>query len=335
MCDCFTNYEVKRFEPEHASVFKSSYRATSGEENYDPNKPSIKEFYAGRDIFITGGTGFMGKVLIEKLLRSCSGLNRIFILLREKKSKTTNDRLREIQELPLFEVLRRQDPNALSKMIPIKGDVSQLELGMSDEDRKRMSEVSVIFHVAANVRFDDPLKDAVILNTRGTREMIRFAESLKNLCVMMHVSTTYSNPDKYIIEEKIYPPYADWEKTIKLAEEMDTQTLETFAPKYMGMLPNTYVFTKSLAEHIINDYRDRLPLILFRPSIVISSMRDPIPGWIDNFNGPVGLLVGSGIGLCRTMYCDPNNVADYTPVDVCIKAMIVAAWKKGTAVVQR
>ncbi|KXJ70568.1 hypothetical protein RP20_CCG023141 [Aedes albopictus] len=305
------------------------------EENYDPNKPTIKEFYKGRDIFITGGTGFMGKVLIEKLLRSCNGVNRIFLLLREKKSKTMEDRLREIQELALFEVLRKQDPDALSKMTPIKGDVSQLGLGISSEDRKRMSEVSVIFHVAANVRFDDTLKDAVILNTRGTREMIRFAETLKNLCVMMHVSTTYSNPDKYVIEEKIYPPYADWEKTIKLAETMDEQTLETFAPKYMGMLPNTYVFTKSLAEHIINDHKDKLPLILFRPSIVISSMRDPIPGWIDNFNGPVGLLVGSGIGICRTMYCDPNNVADYTPVDVCIKAMIVAAWKKGTAVVQR
>lgn len=69
------------------------------EENYDPNKPSIREFYSGRDIFITGGTGFMGKVLIEKLLRSCSGLNRIFILLREKKSKTIEDRLKEMQQL--------------------------------------------------------------------------------------------------------------------------------------------------------------------------------------------------------------------------------------------
>ncbi|XP_062537398.1 LOW QUALITY PROTEIN: putative fatty acyl-CoA reductase CG5065 [Armigeres subalbatus] len=304
------------------------------EENYDPNKPSIKDFYAGRDIFISGGTGFMGKVLIEKLLRSCNKLNRIFLLLREKKSKKIEDRLREIQELPLFEVLRKQNPDVLKKMIPIRGDVSQLELGLSAEDKKQMSEVSVIFHVAANVRFDDSLKDAVILNTRGTREMIRFAETLKNLCVMMHVSTTYSNPDKYIIEEKIYPPYADWQESIKLAEEMDERTLETFAPMYMSMLPNTYVFTKSLAEHIINDHREKLPLILFRPSIVISSMRDPIPGWIDNFNGPVGLLVGSGIGLCRTMYCDPNTVADYTPVDVCIKAMIVAAWKKGSAVIQ-
>ncbi|XP_055587027.1 putative fatty acyl-CoA reductase CG5065 [Uranotaenia lowii] len=102
----------------------------------------------------------------------------------------------------------------------------------------------------------------------------------------------------------------------------------------MNFLPNTYVFTKSLAEQIVQEYQDELPLILFRPSIVISTMKDPIPGWIDNFNGPVGLLVGCGIGLCRTMYCDPNNIADFTPVDVCIKAMIVAAWKKGTAVIQ-
>ncbi|XP_065092505.1 putative fatty acyl-CoA reductase CG5065 [Ochlerotatus camptorhynchus] len=304
------------------------------EENYDPNKPSIREFYSGRDIFITGGTGFMGKVLIEKLLRSCSELNRIFILLREKKSKKIEDRLRDIQQLALFDVLRKENPRALEKMIPIKGDVTMLGLDLSTEDKNRMSEVSVIFHVAANVRFDDMLRDAIILNTRGTREVVKFAQTFKNLCVMMHVSTTYSNPDKYVIEEKIYPPYADWKETIKLAEQLDEETLETFAPKYMGMLPNTYVFTKSLAEHIINDYQEKLPLILFRPSIVISSMRDPIPGWMDNFNGPVGLLVGCGIGLCRTMYCDPNNVADFTPVDVCIKAMIVAAWKKGTAVIQ-
>lgn len=305
------------------------------EELFDPNKPSIPEFYAGRDIFITGGTGFMGKVLIEKLLRSCSGLNRIFILLRGKKQKTIQDRIVEMQQLPLFEKLRRESPALLEKMVPVKGDVSLLELGLSSDDLQMMSEVSVVFHVAASVRFDDPLRDAILLNTRGTREVIRFSQTLKNLCVFMHVSTTYSNPDRYVIEEKIYPPYADWRDTIKLAETFDEETLDTFAPKYMGFLPNTYVFTKSLAEQIIDEHQNQLPLVLFRPSIVISSMRDPIPGWMDNFNGPVGLLVGCGIGICRTMYCDPNNIADFTPVDVCIKAMIVAAWKKGTAVIQR
>lgn len=90
-------------------------------------------------------------------------------------------------------------------MIPIGGDVTQLGLALSTEDKQRMSEVSVIFHVAANVRFDDMLRDAVLLNTRGTREVVKFAETLKNLVVMMHVSTTYSNPDKYVIEEKVRP----------------------------------------------------------------------------------------------------------------------------------
>jgi fatty acyl-CoA reductase len=110
---------------------------------------------------------------------------------------------------------------------------------------------------------------------------------------------------------------------------MDENLIDTLSSKYMSFMPNTYTFTKSMAEHIINDHKDRLPLIIFRPSIVISTMKDPIPGWIDNFNGPIGLLVGCGIGITRTMYCDPDNIADYTPVDVCIKAMIAAVWKRG------
>ena len=110
---------------------------------------------------------------------------------------------------------------------------------------------------------------------------------------------------------------------------MNEDLIDTLSVKYMSFMPNTYTFTKSMAEHIINDYKQRLPLIIFRPSIVISTMKDPIPGWIDNFNGPLGLLVGCGIGITRTMYCDPDNIADYTPVDVCIKAMIVAVWKRG------
>lgn len=54
-----------------------------------------------------------------------------------------------------------------------------------------------------------------------------------------------------------------------------------------------------------------------------------LPGWIDNFNGPTGLLIACGIGLLRTSYGDPDVVSDFTPVDTSIKAMIVAAWKRG------
>lgn len=177
-------------------------------------------------------------------------------------------------------------------------------------------------------RFDDPLKYAIILNTRGTREVIRFAETLTNLKVLVHVSTTYCNLKSKTVKEEIYPALCDWKSAIKIAETLDPFTLDILGQKYMEFMPNTYTFTKHLSEQIVNDYSKKLPLVVFRPSIVISTMKEPFPGWVDNFNGPVGLLIGCGLGLTRTMYCNPDNVADFTPVDVCIKAMIVGAWKK-------
>lgn len=290
--------------------------------------PEIPKFYADQEIFITGGSGFMGKVLIEKLLRSCPDLKTIYVLLRPKKGKSVEERLKVIVDLPLFNPLRKVMPNVLHKLIPIAGDITSIGLGISIGDRYRMRNVSIIFHSAASVRFNDPLKYAVIMNTRGAREVMTFAEGLENLKVVLHVSTTYSNPERSIVEEEIYPPVADWKKTIEICEKLEEEQLDMVAPQYMNFMPNTYTFTKNLAEHVVLDYKDKLPLVLFRPSIVISSMKEPFPGWVDNFNGPVGLLVGSGIGIIRTMYCNPNNIADFTPVDVCIKAMIIAAWKR-------
>lgn len=53
----------------------------------------VPEFYVGKNIFITGATGFMGKILIEKLLRSCPDLNKIYFLMRPKKGQSVKERL--------------------------------------------------------------------------------------------------------------------------------------------------------------------------------------------------------------------------------------------------
>ena len=56
----------------------------------------IAEYYKNKSIFITGATGFIGKVLIEKLLRSCPELKRIYILIRSKKGHSINERMNDL-----------------------------------------------------------------------------------------------------------------------------------------------------------------------------------------------------------------------------------------------
>lgn len=59
---------------------------------------SIKKFYEGSEIFITGGSGYIGKVLIEKLLRSCTRIKAIYLLMRPKKNKTAGQRIQELSD---------------------------------------------------------------------------------------------------------------------------------------------------------------------------------------------------------------------------------------------
>ncbi|OXU23253.1 hypothetical protein TSAR_012798 [Trichomalopsis sarcophagae] len=291
---------------------------------------SIPAFYAGRSIFVTGATGFMGKVLIEKLLWSCPDIQEIFLLMRPKKNMSIDDRLRKMLTLPLFDRLRENHPEAFDKLIPVQGDVSAEGLGLPAVERRVIIErVSIVFHVAASVRFDDPIRDAIFMNTRSTRDVCILAANMKKLVALMHVSSTYSHTDKYVVEEKLYPCDVDWKKAIKIAETVDDHTLRILTPKYMGSFPNTYTFTKRLAEGVVADFAGILPIVVFRPSIVISSMEEPVPGWLDNFNGPVGMMIGGGKGVLKVVFLESQTTADFIPVDIAIKAMISSTWKRG------
>lgn len=60
---------------------------------------SVQEFYKDKTIFITGGSGFMGKVLIEKLLYACSDLKELIVLMRPKRGKTAMQRVEDFAKL--------------------------------------------------------------------------------------------------------------------------------------------------------------------------------------------------------------------------------------------
>jgi hypothetical protein len=61
----------------------------------------VAEFFRGRSIFVTGASGFMGKVLLEKLLYSCTDLRIIYVLMRSKRNKTPEQRAEEMFKIPV------------------------------------------------------------------------------------------------------------------------------------------------------------------------------------------------------------------------------------------
>ncbi|XP_076277547.1 putative fatty acyl-CoA reductase CG5065 [Lasioglossum baleicum] len=285
--------------------------------------------FKDQNILVTGGTGFLGKVIVEKFLRSVPSIKQIYMLVRPKKGKNPKHRLEEIFNSPLFEKVKQQRGlEELRKAVTVvNGDVSMLGLGLSEEDKKMLCEnVNIVYHLAATVRFDELLKRAVILNTRGTKQMLDLAKEMKHLKLFAHVSTAYCHLEEKVLGEKPYPPPADPHKIIKCVEWMDDQVVEAMTDKILGELPNTYAFTKALSESLIEEAMPHLPAIILRPSIVIPVWKEPLPGWTDNINGPTGLLIGAGKGVIRTMYCNENGYADYLPVDIAVNGILACSW---------
>lgn len=60
---------------------------------------------------------------------------------------------------------------------------------------------------------------------------------------------------------------------------------ELIESKILGNWPNTYTFTKAIAENVISTNENHLPISIFRPSIIGCTKSEPEPGWLENLNG--------------------------------------------------
>lgn len=65
-------------------------------DNSEDSGSEIASFFKGKNVLITGATGFFGKVLIEKLLRSCPNVEGVYLLVKDKKGKDPSIRIEEL-----------------------------------------------------------------------------------------------------------------------------------------------------------------------------------------------------------------------------------------------
>lgn len=289
--------------------------------------PSVAQYYEGKCMFVTGATGFIGKVLIEKLLRCCPNIRSIYLLMRPKKGQTIEQRLEDMVQNRLFDKLRKERPNFEDVLRPVQGDIMADKLGVSEHDSQLLAEeVEIVFHSAATIRFDEHIRLAMEMNVKAVRKMIVLCRTFKKLQVFVHVSTAYANCDRPFIEESVYEPSVEPQKLIDALDWMDDEMLSAITPKLLGQKPNTYTFTKQLAEHLLCKEGSDLPIAIVRPSIVGAAWKEPLPGWIDNFNGPSGLYIAAGKGILRSVKCEFKAVADIVPVDIPVNMLITVAW---------
>lgn len=153
-------------------------------------------------------------------------------------------------------------------MIPINGDVGEENLGISAVDRQTLIEnVNVVIHSAATLDFHESLRPTVNINLLGTRRVMELSSQIRNLKSMVHVSSAYVNSYLVECEEILYPPPENAEKVIDLTSTLSDEALIELQPKLLKEHPNTYTFTKHLAEHEVNKCADKFPCGIVRPSM--------------------------------------------------------------------
>lgn len=291
----------------------------------------ICNFYKGKNVLLTGASGFIGTILLEKLLR-CTEINKIFVFFRQKKGQSIEDRIKNYLKDDAFDNLRSQSENFTEKIVFIPADIQSEGLALSPEHREFLiRETQVVFHVAATVKFDEHLRIAYETNVRGTNLLLEMAEEMKNLCSFVYVSTAYSNCDYKTIEEKFYDPIYTHTEFQQLIEFCSDEELTILNDKLIKPMPNSYTLTKRTAEYSVRLRMDRLPIGIVRPSIVMPNLEEPRPMWVKGMTGLTAMYAAVGLGVMRTVYQSTENLIDIVPGDFVGNGILAVGWSLGTS----
>jgi fatty acyl-CoA reductase len=172
---------------------------------------SISDFYEGKNILVFGSTTFPGKVLLEKLLRSCPTIEKIYcpIQIPTKKSNSTiihqfspADTFAEIYATKLFDRVRRNNVKFQEKILPF--DINLLFSSSSNDHEQEefyknlKNIIDICFYMANNsVDFEEQnLKDMIQTNVIDLKNSLNFLKICTKLKSIVYLSSIYANIGK-------------------------------------------------------------------------------------------------------------------------------------------
>ncbi|OMO51846.1 Male sterility, NAD-binding protein [Corchorus capsularis] len=326
----------------------------------------IEKFLQGKVMLITGATGFLGKVLVEKILRTVPSVGKMYLLVRAKDKEAAKERLKlEFLEAELFKCLKQiygegYEAFMMSKLVPVVGNVSQSDLGIEEELAISIKkDVHIIVNSAAVTSFFARYDAILDINAKGIYNLMIFAKKCLKLELHLHFSTAYVTRPGRIMEDTIsiancmenevlnsnkslgkFLPALILENEMKLvavckkiysdssivAEKLSELGLQR-ANKFGW--PNTYMFVKAIGEMVIDNMREDVPVIIMRPTIVESTYKEPFPGWIEGRKAMDPLISYNGQGKLTGFIGTVNNVLDVVPVDMVVNASLAAMAMHG------
>lgn len=263
--------------------------------------------------FLTGATGFLGKVVLEQLLRRRDelGVERIYVLVRPRRGVSASQRLEdEVVRSPCLSTL---SPGWRGLVEVIDGDLTNAALGLNVRDRGALASVTHVVHCAASVSFDLPVQEAAQANIHATLHLLQLAKELPRLARFVYVSTAYVTPHPGAVpirEELVRLPVPARELLDRIEAGGSDQSMLSITGH-----PNTYTLTKCLTEHLVAEGRGTVPVSIVRPSIISASRAAPFPGWIDSNAGFGAFVALIGLGHLRAVIGDPSARLDLIPVD--------------------
>jgi len=358
-----------------------------------PQRLSVRQALAGKQLLLIGVTGFIGKVWLAHILEDLPEIGRIYLLVRSQKSTSGAQRFRKlVDESPVFDRLQgrlaAQFPEYLSRRVQVlEGDASQPALGLEPTIAARLqASLDVVINSSGLTDFNPDLRDALAGNVDAVSNVLEFVRGCGH-AGLLHLSTCYvAGARDGRISEQAQPDYTplgapgfDAEREIEnlrqviadavarsespeLGDELRGQSLEkkangnvlspaalenqvrknrirwlrttltdagTKRAQELGW-PNTYTFTKSLAESLLLKRGEGLAIAIVRPAIVETSLNRPFLGWNEGINTSASLsyLLGT---YFRQLPSNARKNLDIIPVDTVCRGMTLIA----AAIVQR